>query len=49
MVKAISWNNSRQLWAEIRISEEKNSSSINFINDITGNSCIAELFSKLID
>ena len=46
MAKAISENNSRQLWTEVRKILNKNSSSINCIDDITGNSCIAELFSK---
>ena len=46
MAKAISENNSRQLWTEVRKIRNKNSSSINCIDDITGNSCIAELFSK---
>ena len=49
MVKAISENNSRQLWTEVRKIRNKNSSSINCIDDITGNSCIAELFSKKYD
>ena len=48
MAKAISENNSRQLWTEVRKIRNKNSSSINCIDDITGNSCIAELFSKNI-
>ena len=46
MAKAISENNSRQLWTEVRKIRNKNSSTINCIDDITGNSCIAELFSK---
>ena len=49
MAKAISENNSRQLWTEVRKIRNKNSSSINCIDDITGNSCIAELFSKKYD
>ena len=48
MAKAISENNSRQLWTEVRKIRNKNSSSINCIDEITGNSCIAELFSKNI-
>ena len=48
MAKAISGNNSRQLWTEVRKVRNKNSSSINCIDDITGNSCIAKLFSKNI-
>ena len=46
MAKAISENNSRQLWTEVRKIRNKNSSSINCIDDITGNSCIAELSYK---
>ena len=46
MAKAISENNSRQLWTEVRKILNKNSSSMNCIDDITGVSCIAELFSK---
>ena len=49
MAKAISENNSRQLWTEVRKVRIKNSSSIKCIDDITGNSCIAELFSKKYD
>ena len=45
MAKEISENNSRQLWTEVRKIRTKNSSSINCIDDITGNSSIAELFS----
>ena len=37
MAKAISENNSRQLWTEVRKIRNKNSSSINCIDDITGN------------
>ena len=46
MAKAISENNSRQLWTEVRNVRNRNSLSMNCIDDITGNSCIAELFSK---
>ena len=49
MAKAISENNSRQLWTEVRKIRNRNSLSINCIDDITGNSCIAELFSKKYD
>ena len=42
MAKAISENNSGQLCTEVKKIRNKNSLSINCIDDITGNSCIAE-------
>ena len=47
MAKAISENNSRQLWTEVRKIRNKNNSSINCIDDITGNSTAELVFHSL--